>query len=209
MRGTRQLAPPKTEHARRRIALDEGTLAIFRAHRIAQASIRVPEHDRDFVFATRDGQPLHARNVLHAYHEALERAGLPRRSFHQLRHAYATLLLESGEELASISKVLGRSTFATTVDFYGHPTPGVSRRAADKMGKILWGWGEPTRHVAFAFGGRIVTVVPAPHDRNRGRVLVALLPEPGPDRPPEPIALLRVEGDPASPRLSPLALEER
>jgi hypothetical protein len=69
--------------------------------------------------------------------------------------------------------------------------------------------GEPTPHVAFAFGGRIVTVVPAPHDRNRGRVLVALLPEPGPDRPPEPIALLRVEGDPASPRLSPLALEER
>jgi integrase len=119
--------------------LDEGTLAMLRAHRIAQASIRVPEHDRDFVFATRDGQPLHARNVLHAYREALERAGLPRRSFHQLRHGYATLLLESGVELANISKVLGHSTFATTVDFYGHLTPGVSRRAAKRMGKILSG----------------------------------------------------------------------
>lgn len=139
VRGTRELAPPKTEQARRRIALDEDTLAMLRAHRIAQASSRVPEHDRDFVFTTRDGQPLHARNVLRMYHEALARAGLPRRPFHQLRHGFATLLLESGEELANISKVLGHSTFTTTVDFYGHLTPEVSRRAADRMRKILSG----------------------------------------------------------------------
>lgn len=139
VRGTRELAPPKTEQARRHIALDGDTLAMLRAHRLTQASIRVPEHDRDFVFTTRDGQPFHARNVLHAYHDALASAGMPRRTFHQLRHGFATLLLENGEELANISKALGHSTFTTTVDFYGHLTPGISRRAADRMGAILAG----------------------------------------------------------------------
>jgi hypothetical protein len=49
------------------------------------------------------------------------------------------VLLESGEELATIYKVLGHSLFATTVDFYGHLTPSISRRAADRMGTILAG----------------------------------------------------------------------
>jgi integrase len=51
-----------------------------------------------------------------SYHGVLERAGLPRRPFHQLRHACATLLLESGGELANISNLLGHSSLATTAD---------------------------------------------------------------------------------------------
>jgi hypothetical protein len=34
-----------------------------------------------------------ARNVLRALHEHLERAGLPRQRFHDLRQPYATMLL--------------------------------------------------------------------------------------------------------------------
>ena len=56
-----------------------------------------------------------------------------------LRHGFATLMLESGEELANISKVLEHSTLATTADFYGHLTPGISRRAAERMRMVLTG----------------------------------------------------------------------
>ena len=38
------------------------------------------------------------------FQEALARAGLPRQRFHDLRHAYATLMIEDGEELASFSR---------------------------------------------------------------------------------------------------------
>jgi integrase len=79
------------------------------------------------------------RNLVRSYHATLERAGIPRQPFHQLRHACATLLLESGEELANISKLLGHSSLATTADFYGHLTPDISRRAANRMGAILAG----------------------------------------------------------------------
>jgi len=66
-------------------------------------------------------------------------SGLPRQPFHQLRHAYATLLLEDGEELANISKMLGHADVSTTANLYAHLTPAITRRAADRMGTILAG----------------------------------------------------------------------
>ena len=36
--------------------------------------------------------------------------------FHDMRHAFATILLDAGEEIAVISKVLGPAAYSTTVD---------------------------------------------------------------------------------------------
>jgi integrase len=140
---TRTLATPKTERSRRTIAFDASTSESLRQHRVRQLEERLAAgrrwQDGGFVFATSTGTPMDHRNLVRALHAALERAGIPRQPFHQLRHACATLLLESGEELANISKLLGHSSLATTADFYGHLTPDISRRAADRMGAILAG----------------------------------------------------------------------
>jgi len=139
----RTLAEPKTERSRRTIALDVATVEALRQHRVRQIEERLAAgprwHDGDFVFATSVGTPMDHRNLVRSFHAALERAGIPRQPFHQLRHACATLLLENGEELANISKLLGHSSLATTADFYGHLTPAIGRRAAEKMGAILAG----------------------------------------------------------------------
>ena len=66
------------------------------------------------------GTPLGARNVTRALHATLSRLGLPRQRFHDLRHAYATLMLEDGEELAVVSRSLGHSQLSTTADVYAH-----------------------------------------------------------------------------------------
>ena len=78
-----------------------------------------------------------ARNVLRSLHAHLERAGLPRQRFHDLRHAYATLLLEDGEELGVISRTLGHSQIATTADVYAHLTPAMLERTAARMDGVL------------------------------------------------------------------------
>ena len=83
------------------------------------------------------GTPLDARNVTRLLQAALERAGLPRQRFHDLRHAYATLLLEAGEELAVVSKMLGHADLGTTADVYAHLTRGMQDRAAARMDAIL------------------------------------------------------------------------
>jgi len=89
------------------------------------------------VFAGPHGDPWHARNVLAAFQASLKRAGLPRQRFHNLRHACATLLLEQGEDLGVVSKLLGHSTVSTTLDVYAHLTPAMGERAAARMDAIL------------------------------------------------------------------------
>jgi site-specific recombinase XerD len=54
--------------------------------------------------------------VTHALQAALARAGLPQQRFHDLRHAYATLMPDDGEELAVISRSLGHANISTTAD---------------------------------------------------------------------------------------------
>lgn len=54
-----------------------------------------------------------------------------------MRHAYATLMIEDGDELAVISKTLGHSNISTTADVYAHLTPAMLERSANRMDGIL------------------------------------------------------------------------
>ena len=67
----------------------------------------------------------------------LPTAGLPRQRFHDLRHCYATLMLEDGEELAVIARTLGHSNISTTADVHAHLTPAMLERSAARMDAIL------------------------------------------------------------------------
>ena len=118
--------------------LGEAALSTLRAHRDRQTFRlgRVPA-DGAFVFTTRDGSPLDSRNVTRDLQAALENLGLPRQRFHDLRHAYATLMIEAGEDLAVVSRSLGHSTISTTADVYAHLTPAIQKRAASRMDAIL------------------------------------------------------------------------
>ena len=132
-RRTHELAEPKTERARRTLRLGSGAVAVLRDHRGRQ-----PVRGREgYVFASRAGTPLDSRNVTQALQALLSRLGLPRQRFHDLRHAYATLMLEDGEELAVVSRSLGHADLSTTADVYAHLTPAILERAAARMDRIL------------------------------------------------------------------------
>jgi integrase len=135
------LVEPKTEQARRSLWLGSEVVATLREQRRRQLEERLAAGrrwtDHGYVFASPKGQPLDASDVLHGFQRAVRRAGLPHRRFHDLRHACATLLLEQGEELAVVSKVLGHAKVGTTADVYAHLTPAMSARAAERMDTIL------------------------------------------------------------------------
>jgi integrase len=140
-RRSRELAKPKTERARRTLAIGSGAVAALREQRRRQLVERVAAGrswaDRDLVFTTRTGGALDSRNVTKALQTALRRAGLPHQRFHDLRHAYATLMLEDGEELVVVSRSLGHSDLSTTADVYAHLTNRMQERAAARMDSIL------------------------------------------------------------------------
>ena len=60
----------------------------------------------------------------------LQRAGLPSIRFHDLRHTFATLALENGMDVKTLSAMLGHVSAATTLDIYTHITDDMRLTAA-------------------------------------------------------------------------------
>ena len=63
----------------------------------------------------------------------MARLGLPHQRFHDLRHAFAKLMIESGEDLGVVSHILGHADFSTTADVYAHLTPAMLDRTLDEI----------------------------------------------------------------------------
>jgi integrase len=84
-----------------------------------------------------EGQRLEMYNVKNRYFlKTLEKAGLRRIRFHDLRHTFASLLIQNGESLAYVKDQLGHSSIKMTVDVYGHLVPGANRAAVNRLPSI-------------------------------------------------------------------------
>ncbi len=52
---------------------------------------------------------------------------------HDLRHTFASLLIQQGESLAYVKDQMGHHSIKITVDTYGHLVSGGNRQAVDKL----------------------------------------------------------------------------
>jgi integrase len=73
-----------------------------------------------FVFVDEMGERMRAQYLTCAFPKFLERHGLRRMRFHDLRHSCASLLLANGVPLKHIQEWLGHSDFTTTANIYAH-----------------------------------------------------------------------------------------
>jgi len=132
---------PKTKSGRRVIDLDDGTVAVLRAHQGQQLLYRTAlvdgYQDNDLVFPRQLGQPLNPMAVTRAFKRFAERLGLKDRRVHSLRHFHASVALHSGKSLLEVSKRLGHASIATTGDIYGHVLPGWGKQLADAFAKAM------------------------------------------------------------------------
>jgi integrase len=136
------IVEPKTVRSRRQVVISETAADALRRHRVAQAEERLALgeawEDHDLVFANALGKPINPSNLLiRSYRKLLERAGLPKLRFHDLRHTAATLLLGAGIHPKVVSEMLGHSNIAITLDLYSHVTPTMQHHAADALDELL------------------------------------------------------------------------
>jgi integrase len=68
----------------------------------------------------------------------VRQAGVRRIRLHDLRHSFATLLLDEGEELGSIAAALGHTSVDTTKHVYAHLLPKRARPTASRIDAPLW-----------------------------------------------------------------------
>ncbi|MBC8870172.1 MAG: tyrosine-type recombinase/integrase [Planctomycetes bacterium] len=60
-------------------------------------------------------------------------ADVPQIRIHDMRHTFASLLLQQGESLHYVREQLGHASIQTTVDVYGHLAPRSNRNAVNKL----------------------------------------------------------------------------
>jgi integrase len=82
---------------------------------------------------------LDPKNTTRAFQHQLELAGLPPMRFHDLRHAFATLMLGAGVPLRVIQESLGHTSVVTTAAVYAHVLPELQRDAARRLDEALSG----------------------------------------------------------------------
>lgn len=131
-RVSRERVPPKTPRSRRTLPLPDVVSAALARH-IAE---HPPTTGEGLLFHTQAGLPIaHDWYGNKVFVPAAERAGLPAgTTTHDLRHAFASLLLASGQSVILVAELLGHETAALVLSTYGHLMPGgedLARRAID------------------------------------------------------------------------------
>ena len=140
------LSTPKTSASRRLIPLDPGTLALLEARRHLQNEEREktaplwgspsPEF-QDLVFTNELGGPLHPRNFDRVWYRLQQKAGVPRRRFHDLRHMYTSMMAAKGFDPTLVSSLLGHTDPSFTLRRYSHAFESQRQRAAVPLDELL------------------------------------------------------------------------
>lgn len=87
----------------------------------------------NLVFTNALGGHLSKNTVYSHCKRIVARIGLPETRFHDLRHTFATLSLQNGDDIKTVSASLGHATVAFTLDVYGHVTEQMRRASAERM----------------------------------------------------------------------------
>ena len=114
----------------------------YRAVTISQQAIEVLKQQKaktndQYVFPSPNGGPISPDSVNNMLKRVLERAGIPKVRFHDLRHTFATIALQNGVDIKTVSGMLGHFSAGFTLDTYAHVTTAAQKEAAQTMGNIL------------------------------------------------------------------------
>jgi len=116
---------PKTKAGERVVALPASAVALLR---------RLPRNSVHLFWAEK---PPSSKQVSNVMRELCQKAGVPRRPAHYLRHAHAAVLAASGVDVKTLQRRLGHAYASVTLDVYAHALGEMDRRAAEMVDRAL------------------------------------------------------------------------
>ncbi|MEX2451678.1 MAG: site-specific integrase [Rhodospirillales bacterium] len=115
----------KTAAGRRTVSLPQFVVDALRAHRLEQKKLqmalgagKLPKDSP--VFGDHEGNWILPSAISDRWREAVVNRGLPKVTFHALRHSHASALIAAGLDVISVSRRLGHASPSLTLSVYGH-----------------------------------------------------------------------------------------
>ena len=114
----------------------------YRAVTISPQAVEILKEQKEktndqYIFPSPNGGPISPDSVNNMLKRVLARAGIPKVRFHDLRHTFATIALQNGVDIKTVSGMLGHFSAGFTLDTYAHVTTSAQKEAAQTMGNIL------------------------------------------------------------------------
>ncbi len=130
---------PKSRTSRRRVPINDRLATILIAHRAREEAkrsvLRVePLSDDDYVITSADCRPVEGTGLTKRLGKRLVAAGVPARTWHDLRHGFASRLADSGVDLLVISRLLGHSGVGVTANTYSRDPRTQMLEAVSRLG---------------------------------------------------------------------------
>ncbi|MEG1564421.1 MAG: site-specific integrase [Bacteroides sp.] len=128
------------------IKLPAETMELLRDYRRWYTELKLKNGDRwqrtgwsgsDFLFVKEDGTPMIPDGITAWLGEFSKRHGLPHINPHAFRHTMASVLINSGKDVVSVSKRLGHAKVSTTTDIYSHIIAEADEEASDCLADVL------------------------------------------------------------------------
>ena len=125
------LSRPKTGNSIREVSIPQDAVELLK-----QEHAKHP--DNPWMFPSgRTGEMYHPDSVVTLHKRILKDAGLEHIRFHDLRHTFATLALQNGVDVKTVSSMLGHYDAGFTLRTYTHATRQMQQKAAEKMGSFM------------------------------------------------------------------------
>ena len=122
-------APLKTKNSYRTVTISQQAIEVLKQQK--------EKTNDEYVFPSPNGGPISPDSVNNMLKRVLARAGIPKVRFHDLRHTFATIALQNGVDIKTVSGMLGHFSAGFTLDTYAHVTTAAQKEAADTMGNVL------------------------------------------------------------------------
>ena len=135
------LAPTKSGRSRM-ITVAPSVMDLLKKQKSQQAQMRLLvgqdwKNPWDLVFTNEFGGNLSHFTVYKTFKEIVRSIGLEQERFHDLRHSYAVVSLESGDDIKTVQTNLGHATASFTLDVYGHVSQKMRQQSADRMEQFI------------------------------------------------------------------------
>jgi integrase len=91
----------------------------------------------NLVFTNESGGCIGEKTVYDNFKKICREIGCPEKRFHDLRHTYAVMSLEAGEDIKTLQENLGHHSAAFTLDRYGHVSERMKTDSAERMERVI------------------------------------------------------------------------
>lgn len=134
-----QVGDLKTPSAYRQVAIESFLSSIIKEQIKKNNEMKVKfgneYEDNGLIFCHLDGKIFRPTSLNRPFRAFIERAGVPKIRFHDIRHTHATLLLELKVNPKVVADRLGNSSVKITLDTYSHASLEIQSDVADLFSK--------------------------------------------------------------------------